>query len=477
MTFWAILILMVLVAGLVAYVGDQVAKRVGKRHWRFLGLRPRATATLVAVGTGVLIALGAFGSFFLLVREARETILQAETVRQERDRLRNEINRLENRAASIFAQNEQLKAERDEFEKNNTILARQLAQYAQLQLQTRQELEGALLERERLHQEVQKLQTASTAQRQALEQLKRIRLSLLQEKEALQKEKEQLLAQARGAEVQLERLEAARREAQNRLNSLQARTRELEEQLRQLEAEKRILEGDVAVLGGTPQTQAPQSDTTRRALETLQRENSDLRAKLNQAQRELQQLREHNRLMAASLDKSLAASLLAEEPVFPGKEQLALSEVTRRAENRVRLIGLRPEIVESPGLNTLKPGVLLARVQGVSAEGRIRVAIEYWPRVQAFAEGDVLASTILVLPASPNELRRKFNTLRQLAENRLAEAGWLPEKLARGGIALEEFVNLATQLSGKRGGIRIAVVAVSDLYPTEPPQMGLKVLP
>ncbi len=477
MTFWAILILMVLVAGLVAYVGDQVAKRVGKRHWRFLGLRPRATATLVAVGTGVLIALGAFGSFFLLVREARETILQAETVRQERDRLRNEINRLENRAASIFAQNEQLKTERDEFEKNNTILARQLAQYAELQLQTRQELEGALLERERLHQEVQKLQTASTAQRQALEQLKRIRLSLLQEKEALQKEKEQLLAQARGAEVQLERLEAARREAQNQLNSLQARTRELEEQLRRLEAEKRTLEGDVAVLGGTSQAQVPQSDSASQALEALQRENSELRAKLNQAQRELQQLREHNRLMAASLDKSLAANLLAEEPVFPGKEQIALSEVTRRAENRVRLIGLRPEAVESPSLSNLKPGILLARVQGVSAEGRVRFGIEYRARIQAFAEGDVLASITLLLPASPNELRRKFNTLRQLAENRLAEAGWVPEKLARGGIALEEFVNLATQLSGKRGGIRIAVVAASDLYPTEPPQMGLKVLP
>jgi uncharacterized protein (DUF3084 family) len=91
MTFWAILILLVLVAGLVAYVGDLVAKRVGKRHWRFLGLRPKTTATLVAVATGVLIGLGAFGAFFLLVRAARETILQAEAVRQGRDRLRTEV--------------------------------------------------------------------------------------------------------------------------------------------------------------------------------------------------------------------------------------------------------------------------------------------------------------------------------------------------------------------------------------------------
>ena len=485
MTFWAILILLVLVAGLVAYVGDLVAKRVGKRHWRFLGLRPKATATLVAVATGVLIGLGAFGAFFLLVRDARETILQAEAVRQERDRLRTEVNRLESRAASTFIQNEQLKAERDEFEKNNILLARQLEQNVELQRQTRQDLEEALIEREKLRQEAEKLKSASIAQRAALEQLRQIRLNLVQEKEKLQKEKDRLLAdrselltQARKAEQQLHQFEAASREAQARLAGLQARTRELEGRLRQLEADKRNLEGDVAVLGGTGQTQAPQSDLASRALEALQRENSELRSKLLEAQRDQQKLRERNRLIAASLDKSLSMSLLAEELVTPGNEQAALSEVTRRADNRIRLIGLRGmEVVENPNLSNLKPGLFLARVQSISAEGRVRVVIEYRAREQAFAEGEVLASTTLVLPASMSEMRRKFSTLTQLAESRLSEAGWVPEKLAQGGIALEEFVGLASLISGKRGGTRIAVVALGNLYPTEPPRLGLKVLP
>ncbi|MBI5811806.1 MAG: DUF3084 domain-containing protein, partial [Meiothermus silvanus] len=83
MTFWLILALLVVVSALVAYTGDLVAKRVGKRHWRFFGLRPRTTATLVATLTGVLIALGAFATFMLLVEDARETILQAEQVRYE----------------------------------------------------------------------------------------------------------------------------------------------------------------------------------------------------------------------------------------------------------------------------------------------------------------------------------------------------------------------------------------------------------
>ncbi|MDW8426125.1 MAG: DUF3084 domain-containing protein [Meiothermus sp.] len=498
MTFWAILILLVLVAGLVAYVGDLVAKRVGKRHWRFLGLRPKATATLVAVATGVLIGLGAFGAFFLLVRDARETILRAEAVRQERDRLRTEVERLESRAASTFVQNEQLKTERDEFEKNNLLLARQLEQNVELQRRTRQELEEALIEREKLRLEVEKLQSERNSLRQAQAPLRQALATLQQEKAQLLGERDQLLAQAAQAKRQLseletasrnaqsrllslqaekEQLEKARREAKARLASLQSRTQALEARLRQLETDKRNLEGDVAVLGGGAPTQASQGDDSKN-LESLQRENSELRSKLLEAQRDIQQLRERNRLIVASLDRSLSMNLLAEELVQPGNEQAALGEVTRRADNRVRLIGLRGlEVVENPNLSNLKPGLFLARIQSISAEGRVRVVIEYRAREQAFAEGEILASTVLVLPASMSEMRRKFNALSQVAENRLTEAGWVPEKLAQGGIALEEFVSLASQLSGRRGGARIAVVALGNLYPTDPPKLGLKLLP
>ncbi|MFN3390521.1 MAG: DUF3084 domain-containing protein [Meiothermus ruber] len=482
MTFWAILILLVLVAGLVAYVGDLVAKRVGKRHWRFLGLRPKTTATLVAVGTGVLIGVGAFGAFFLVVRDARETILQAEAVRQERDRLRTEVGRLESRAASIFSQYEQLKIERDEFEKNNTLLARQLAQNAEFQRQTRQDLENALVEREKLRQEVEKLQADSTAQRKTLDQLRQARTSLLQEKEQLLKEKEQLLAsrtellaQARKAKQQLQAFEAASREARARLSSLQARTKELESRLSQLEAEKRSLEGDVAILGGVS-TSTPPSDN--RLLEALQRSNSELKSKLAEAQRELQQLRERNQTLVASLDKNLRLNLLAEELVLPGNELVALNEITRRVDSRVRLIGLRgAEILENPTLANLKPGIFLARIHSIATDGRARVVIEYRAREQVFPQGEILATATLLLPASTGEVRRKLSALSQVAENRLTEAGWIPEKLAQGGIALEEFIGLVAQLFGKRGGARVAVVALDNLYPTDPPRLGLRLLP
>ncbi len=50
-------LLIIIVAGAIAYVGDRVGHQVGRRRLTLFGLRPKYTSTIVAVGTGMLIAL------------------------------------------------------------------------------------------------------------------------------------------------------------------------------------------------------------------------------------------------------------------------------------------------------------------------------------------------------------------------------------------------------------------------------------
>ncbi len=45
------------VAGLIAYIGDRVGHQVGRKRLTLFGLRPKYTSTIVAVATGMLIAL------------------------------------------------------------------------------------------------------------------------------------------------------------------------------------------------------------------------------------------------------------------------------------------------------------------------------------------------------------------------------------------------------------------------------------
>ena len=52
-----IVIVIVLIAGLIAYIGDRVGHQVGRKRMTLFGLRPKYTSTIVAVGTGMMIAL------------------------------------------------------------------------------------------------------------------------------------------------------------------------------------------------------------------------------------------------------------------------------------------------------------------------------------------------------------------------------------------------------------------------------------
>jgi uncharacterized protein (DUF3084 family) len=713
MTFWSILALLVLVSGLVAYAGDRVAKWAGKKHWRAFGLRPRATATLVAMMTGVVIGLGAFAAFFLSVRQARETILEGEQVRQERNQLRQEktrftgeierlsvqIGTLKGQAARAFGERDELVRERDELaagQKNTLDLLRETE--IQLQITKNEEaeltqeaaalkaanqntqaalgqaeeqakaakakLQAATLQlqlvvqqsrvvRQKAQADQGQLKAAQQALKAARQELKaaqgglktarlevadllETRKELIRERVELDAARTKLERQAQEAGQRLQSLEAARKAAQKQVTQLEAKAQ-------QLEAEKRELEGDVTALqiakgapkpaeaanqtketavpvaavptpkttvasksvssvgkgikavgvlvkpnpeaasaaelsklevaptnpalevmnpmaspnanpmaspnanpvlptsasvkalpqpgvapstpSATPSAQAssvevkPLPETALEAAKTptarmavarpapdqaelikalkaseaalkanetalktaeanLKAEGSELKRQLAQVRRENQQLRENRQLLLAGLERVLRPVLLAEQWVEPSAQAEALSEVVRRAELKTRLWGLKgAEVVQAPPGGIERPGLLLARPVGVSAEGRVQVGIEFRPREQAFTSGEVLLVGGLILPSSPAEIRRRVALWERDAQDKLAQAGWIPEKLLQGGITLEEIVLLSNQIAGKRGGAKVGVVALDDLFTTEPPRLGLKVMP
>jgi hypothetical protein len=52
-----VVVIIIVMAGAIAYVGDRVGHQVGRKRLTLFGLRPKYTSTIVAVGTGMLIAL------------------------------------------------------------------------------------------------------------------------------------------------------------------------------------------------------------------------------------------------------------------------------------------------------------------------------------------------------------------------------------------------------------------------------------
>ncbi|HZV78873.1 MAG TPA: DUF3084 domain-containing protein [Candidatus Binatus sp.] len=73
----------VVLAGLIAFVGDRVGHQVGRRRMTLFGLRPRYTSTIFAVGFGMLIALFAVAFVALVNVEARQALFSINTLRDE----------------------------------------------------------------------------------------------------------------------------------------------------------------------------------------------------------------------------------------------------------------------------------------------------------------------------------------------------------------------------------------------------------
>jgi hypothetical protein len=71
------------VAGGVAYVGDRVGHQVGRRRLTLYGIRPRYTSTIVAIGTGMLIALVVTLVAIFASREVKTAFFQLNSINQQ----------------------------------------------------------------------------------------------------------------------------------------------------------------------------------------------------------------------------------------------------------------------------------------------------------------------------------------------------------------------------------------------------------
>ncbi|MFN2461933.1 MAG: DUF3084 domain-containing protein, partial [Candidatus Velthaea sp.] len=89
-----LVILITLIAGFVAYIGDRVGHQVGRRRLTLFGLRPKYTSTIVAVGTGMLIALAVTLAALITSQFVRTAFFRLGT-------LNAQINALQAQAAAL----------------------------------------------------------------------------------------------------------------------------------------------------------------------------------------------------------------------------------------------------------------------------------------------------------------------------------------------------------------------------------------
>ncbi len=90
----ATILMIVIVAGAIAYFGDRVGHIVGRRRMTLFNLRPKYTSTIFAVGFGMLIAIVVVTFFLVISSEVRQAVFS--------------IDKLDTQIAELSAQRDML---------------------------------------------------------------------------------------------------------------------------------------------------------------------------------------------------------------------------------------------------------------------------------------------------------------------------------------------------------------------------------
>ncbi len=93
----ALILGITLVAGLIAYIGDRVGHQVGRKRLTMFGLRPKYTSTIVAVGTGMMIALVVTVTALLASGYARAAFFHLQDINNRVNELQAEADALAKR--------------------------------------------------------------------------------------------------------------------------------------------------------------------------------------------------------------------------------------------------------------------------------------------------------------------------------------------------------------------------------------------
>ncbi len=131
-----LIVLLIFLAGVTAYAGDRLGMFVARRRLSLFGIRPRRTGQIVGVVAGILITLTTLIVLSLAFRGATQTIINAQQVGEELNRLRAErltlegeirtlggiINELDGEVGNLSVQAESLRAENRDLQFRNQQL-------------------------------------------------------------------------------------------------------------------------------------------------------------------------------------------------------------------------------------------------------------------------------------------------------------------------------------------------------------------
>ena len=76
-----LILVLILMGGAIAFIGDRLGSKVGKKKLSLFGLRPKHTSTVVTIVTGILIVTATFGILTAVSQDVRTALFGMEKLK------------------------------------------------------------------------------------------------------------------------------------------------------------------------------------------------------------------------------------------------------------------------------------------------------------------------------------------------------------------------------------------------------------
>jgi len=119
------ILILLLLSGFLAYVGDYLGRRLGKLRVTIPGLRPKTTAIVISIITGMLITVVTLLILTTISEEAKVALFNSREIKAERDAIKVEYERALNVLKDLNESKEKLRAETSSLAKSLEIKKRE----------------------------------------------------------------------------------------------------------------------------------------------------------------------------------------------------------------------------------------------------------------------------------------------------------------------------------------------------------------
>ncbi len=512
---YILILAILLLGGAIATAGDRIGTKVGKARLSLFNLRPRKTATLITILTGVLISASTLTILFTTSESLRKGLFEYDqtqkklrSARTELEGARRELEQTKSQKSQVEGQLSRAKSEQaaaqqrlDETNQSlQTVLAeltKRLAQQARTETnlsETQQKLERVEADFQEKRGELEKLQ----AERQALiEQIAEGRAQIERRDREIAKRDREISEQDREISQQEQLLAEREKQLAERNQLLAEREQQLTQQEQLLaEREKQLAERDELLaernqLLAERQKQLDERDELLAERETrlqdLATQKAFIEREVQFLERDLQVLKEgtivlrRNQVLASGVVRILqpaaarqAVDRLLEEA---NRNAIKLAQPGLEKNNQRAIEITRAEVEEV--IARIDDGEdyvvrILSAANYLLGEQRIQVFIDAAQNQVVFLPGDVVATTSVDPAAmSGDQIRERIELLLAASSFRGRRVGIIADTIQIADGRIETLIRFLEQLQQQTQPVDVRAIAADVTYTAGPLKMNL----